>query len=202
MVRTTRAIAVIAAAAAVALGLAACGTPPWEQQGGSGGGGSSASPTPSRIVVIHNDLAAGSVKRTLQAGDIKLDVNYYSTLDIGKWYPAADKPLSLNASATLGTDQGQAVYLNKVTVSTTVQGPKGPLPSPAAQTDAASVQPGYFVKAPYAYGPTFILPPVDPKATSITISIVYELLLQTTPTSASYAKESASDTLTIALAKP
>ena len=200
MARTTRAIAVIAAAAAVVLGLAACGTPPWEQAGG--GGGTTPSPTQSRIVVIHNDLATGSVKRTLQAGDIKLDINYYSSLDIGKWYPSADKPLSLSASASLGSDQGQAVYLNKVTVSTTVQGPKGALPSPAAQTDAASVQPGYFVKAPYAYGPTFIIPPVDKNATSITISIVYELLLQTTPTSSSYAKESASDTLTIALAKP
>jgi len=200
MARTTRAVAVIAAAAAVALGLAACGTPPW-QQGGSDDGGS-ASPTPSRIVVVHNDLATGSVKRTLQAGDIKLDINYYSSLDIGKWYPSADKPLSLSATASLGSDQGQAVYLNKVTVSTTVQGPKGALPSPAAQTDAASVQPGYFVKTPYAYGPTFIIPPVDKRATSITISLVYELLLQTTPTSASYAKESASDTLTIALAKP
>jgi hypothetical protein len=201
MARTTRAIAVVAMAAAVAWGLAACGTPPWQQQGGSGGR-SSASPTPSRIVVVHNDLATGSVKRTLQAGDIKLDVNYYSTLDIGRWYPSADKPLSLSASATLGSDQGQAVYLSKVTVSTTVQGPHGALTAPASQTDSPSVQPGYFVKAPYAYGPTFIIPPVDKNATSITISLVYELLLQTTPTSASYAKESASDTLTIALAKP
>jgi hypothetical protein len=201
MARTTRAIAVVAAAAAVVLGLAACGTPPWEQAG-SGDGGKTPSPTQSRIVVIHNDLATGSVKRTLQAGDIKLDINYYSSLDIGKWYATADKPLSLSASASLGSDQGQAVYLSKVTVSTTVQGPKGALPSPAAQTDAASVQPGYFVKAPYAYGPTFIIPPVDKSATSITISIVYELLLQTTPTSSSYAKESASDTLTIALAQP
>jgi len=202
MARSTRTIALLAAGVAVALGLAACGTPPWEQQGGSSGGDGTPSPTRSRIVVVKNDLATGSVKRTLQAGDVKLDVNYYSSLDIGQWYPSADKPLSLSASASLGSDQGQSVYLSKVTVSTTVQGPKGALPSPAPQTDAASVQPGYFVKAPYAYGPTFILPPVDKSATSITVSFVYELLLQTTPTSASYAKESASDTLTIALAKP
>jgi hypothetical protein len=199
MTRTTRAIAVIAGAAALALGLAACGTPPWEQQGASGGSTPSASP--SRIVVVHNDLATGSAKRTLKAGDVTLDVTYYSNLDIGKWTPGADKPLSLSASASLGSDQGQAVYLSKVTVSTTVQGPKGSLPSPAAQSDDASVQPGYFVKSPYSYGPTFIIPPVDASATSITISIVYELLLQTTPTSTSYAKESASDTLTIALAR-
>lgn len=198
MTRTTRTIAVIAGAAALVLGLAACGTAPWEQGGSSGGG--TASPSPSRIVVVHNDLATGSAKRTLQAGDVTLAVTYYSDLDIGKWTAAADKPLSLSATASLGSDQGQAVYLEKVTVSTTVQGPKGSLPAPAAQSDQASVQPGYFVKSPYSYGPTFIIPPVDRSATSITVSIVYELLLQTTPTSASYAKESASDTLTIALA--
>jgi hypothetical protein len=166
MARTARAIAAVAGGAALVLGLAACGTPPWEDQG-SGSGAARASATPSRIVVVHNDLATGSVKRTLQAGDIKLDVTYYSSLDIGKWTATADKPLSLSASATLDSDQGQNVYLNRITVSTTVQGPKGALPAPAAQSDQASVQPGYFIKHPYAYGPTFILPPVSPSATSL-----------------------------------
>jgi len=199
MTRTTRAIAAIAGAAALTLALAACGTPPWDEQGGSGGSAPTASP--SKIVVVQNDLATGSAKRTLQAGDVTLAVTYYSNLDIGKWTPGADKPLSLSATATLGADQGQAVYLSKVTVSTTVQGPRGPLAAPAAQSDDASVQPGYFVKSPYSYGPTFIIPPLGASATSITISFVYELLVQTTPTSTSYAKESASDTLTIALAR-
>ncbi len=199
MARTTRAIAVIATAAAIALGLAACGTPPWEQ--GGSGGGSSASPEPSKIVVVHNDLETGSTKRTLQAGDIKLDVTYYSTLDMGQWYATADKPLSLTATADLGTDQGQAVYLSKVTISTTVQGPKGALGPAPSQTDQPGVAPGYFVKTPYSYGQTFVIPPVDKTATSVTLSIVYDLLLQTTPTSSSYAKQTASDTITVTLPK-
>jgi hypothetical protein len=197
MSRPARTIALAAAAAAIVLGLAACGTPPWQQAGA--GGDSTPTPTPSRIVPVHNDLQTGSTKRTLQAGDIKLDVNYYSTLDIGQWYADADKPLSFSATASLGSDQGQAVYLSKVTISTTVQGPKGSLAAPGQISDQASVSPGYFVKTPYSYGETFVIPPVDKDATSVTFSIVYELLLQTTPTSDAYSKQTASDTLTVAL---
>ena len=200
MARSMRAIAAIAGAAALVLGLAACGTPPWEQSGGSGGG-ATPSAAPSKIVVVHNDLQSGSTKRTLQAGDIKLDVSYFSTLDIGQWYATADKPLSLSASATLGTDQGQAVYLNKVTVSTTVQGPGGALATPAVLTDQSSVPPGYFVKTPYSYSQTFVIPPLDKRATSATLSIVYELLLQTTPEASTYSKQTASDTITVTFPK-
>ena len=46
------------------------------------------------------------------------------------------------------------------------------------------------------------MPAVDPTATSITVSFTYELLLQTTRTSKAYSKQSASDTLTIAIAQP
>lgn len=196
-IRPLRAAALLAASAALAVGLAACGTPPWEQPGAAGG--TTPTPTPSRIVPVHNDLQTGSTKRSLKAGDITLDVDYYSTLDIGQWYSDADKPLSFSATASLGSDQGQSVYLSRVTISTTVQGPKGALAAPPQISDQASVSPGYFVKAPYSYGETFVIPPVDKSATSVTFSIVYELLLQTTPTSDTYSKQTASDTLTVAL---
>jgi len=196
MTRTARAIALISGTAALLLALAACGTPPWEQAGGSNGPASpSASPT--KVVVVHNDLQTGSTKRTLKAGDITLAVTYFSTLDMGQWYADADKPLSLTAAASLGTDVGQGVYLNKVTLTTTVRGPKGPLAAPPAQVDQSTVPPGYFVKNPFSYSQTFVIPPLDKRATSATFSIVYELLLQTDATSSAYAKETASDSITV-----
>jgi hypothetical protein len=196
MTRTGRGIAVVAAASALVLALAACGTPPWEQSGATTGG-ATPSPTSTRIVVVHNDLQTGSTKRTLKAGDITLDVTYFSTLDIGQWYADANKPLSLTAVASLGTDVGQGVYLSKVTMTTTVRGPKGALPAPAAQVDQSTVPPGYFIKHPFGYSQTFVVPPVAPSATSATFSIVYELLLQTGASSSTYAKETASDSVTV-----
>jgi len=191
----------VAVAAGLLLALAACGVPPWETGGGSGGS-ATPSTSPSQIHVIKNDLATGATKRVLTAGDITLTVNYFSTLDMSQWIATADKPISFAASATLGTDDGQAVYLSKVTVNTAVQGPKGALAAPPPLTDQASVAPGYFIKAPYSYSQTFVLPALDKKATSVTLSIVYELLQQTTPTSDQYSKQTASDTLTVALAAP
>ena len=196
-----RRVTTVLIAATLMAGLAACGVPPWEAGNGSGGS-SKPTATPSPIHVIKNDLATGSTKRTLKAGDVTLTVNYFSSLDMGQWFASADKPISFAGSATLGTDDGQAVYLSKVTVNTTVQGPKGALAAPPALTDQASVSPGYFIKAPYSYSQTFVIPALDKKATSVTLSIVYELLQQTTPTSDQYSKQTASDTLTIALAAP
>jgi hypothetical protein len=195
-----RRMAAAVGAALLVVGLAACGTPPWEKGSGSSGGATpSASPT--RVVVVHNDLETGSTKRTLTAGDITLDVTYFSTLDMSQWYADANKPLSVTAAATVGTDVGQGVYLSKVTMTTSVRGPHGSLPAPGAQVDQATVPPGYFVKKPYGYSQTFVVPPVARSATSATFSIVYELLLQTTAKSSTYAKETASDTVTVTFPK-
>lgn len=196
MARTGRALALAAAAAGLVVLLAGCGTPPWQQSGGTSGS-DTPSASPSRIVVVHNDLQSGSTKRTLKAGDITLAVTYFSTLDMGQWYADANKPLSLTAAASLGTDTGQGVYLSKVTMTTTVRGPKGSLPAPAAQVDQSTVPPGYFVKTPFSYSQTFVVPPLDKHATSATFSIVYELLQQTDATSSTYAKETASDSITV-----
>lgn len=191
----------LATAAAIALlpALAGCGTAPWTASTPS------ATPTPepttpAPIEVIVNDLATGSVQRTLTAGAITLSADYYSTLSMDKWIAGANKPITFNIKGTIGNDAGQDVYLSKVSVLAAVSGPDGALPAPAAITDSATVAPGYPMKDPYTYNQTFILPAVDPAATAITLSFTYELLLQTTPTSTEYAKQTASDTLTIAVA--
>jgi hypothetical protein len=135
------------------------------------------------------------------AGDITLTVTYWSDLSMKKWTAAANKPLSISATATLGTDQGQSVYLSKLTITPAVSNESKALPSPDPLSDPASVSPGYLVKSPYSYSQTFTLPPLDSHATSIALTIDYELLLQSTPTSAAYAKQAVSDHLTIAIAK-
>jgi hypothetical protein len=184
---------------AATLALTACGTPPWEQAGASGG----STPKPSstnKITTVINELAAGSTKHQLTAGNIGLDVTYFSTLNMGDWTADADKPISISMTAALTNDEGQAIYLSRLGLSVAVYGPDGVLTAPAPLNDTSTVSPGYLVKTPYSYSQTFILPAVDAAATYVKLSLTYELLLQTTPTSAEYAKQTASDNLTIAIA--
>ena len=197
--KTTTRIITGALLLAASLALTACGTPPWAQAGRTGG--SSPQPTSTgQITTIINELAAGSTKHQLNAGNIGLDVTYFSTLNLGDWKADADKPLSISMTANLTNDEGQAVYLSRLGLSVSVYGPHGILTAPAPVNDTSTVTPGYLVKAPYSYSQTFVLPAIDPTATYVKLSLTYELLLQTTPTSTAYAKQTASDNLTIGLA--
>jgi hypothetical protein len=134
------------------------------------------------------------------AGDVAITANYWSTLSMDQWTASASKPITFSLIGALGTDDGQGVYLSRVSLEVAVSGPEGALPSPPPLTDQASVAPGYDMKAPYSYSQRFVLPALDPAATSVTLSFTYEVLIQTTPTSTAYAKQTAGDQLTIAIA--
>jgi hypothetical protein len=184
-------------AAGLLLTVSGCGQAPWSELSE----GATATPTAkATIAAIQNDLATGSAQRTITAGDANLTVDYSSSLNMGEWTAGANKPISFSVSAALGTDDGQGVYLAKVSVIPGVSGPDGALDAPAPLIDESDLANGYFMKAPYSYGQTFVLPAIDPAATSITLSFTYELLIQTTPTSSTYAKQTASDQLTVAIA--
>ena len=204
---SVRHVSIVVGAAALALCLSSCGTPPWADPSLAPTHGASAHAHPSTskatskstITPTVNDLASGSTKRVLTAGDITLTVTYWSDLAMNKWTAAAQKPLSISATATLGTDAGQSVYLSKLTITPAVSAGNKQVAAPEPLTDPATVSPGYAIKSPYSYTQTFTIPPLDSHATSIVLTLDYELLLQTTPTSSAYAKQSVSDTLTIAL---
>ncbi len=186
------------AAGALALALAGCGSAPWDATTPSSTPTSSAGPA--QITTVVNELANGSTQHLLAAGNIGLTVDYYSTLSMDAWTADANKPLSISMVAELSNDEGQRVYLSQMTVLVAVYGPEGALDGPEQLSDRATITPGYLVKSPYSYSQTFTLPKLDPAATFVTVSLTYELLLQTTPTSVEYAKQTAADTLTIAIA--
>jgi hypothetical protein len=192
-----RRVAALSLAAALTVALSGCGQAPWD---GLDAGAPSATPTAkATITPIVNDLATGSTRHELTAGDAALTVDYSSTLNMGDWTAAANKPISFSVSAALGTDDGQGVYLSKVSIIPAVNGLTGALDAPASFVDQSTLPNGYVMKAPYSYGQTFVIPAVDPTATSLTLSFTYELLIQTTPTSTTFAKQTASDQVTVAL---
>ncbi len=185
----------LALALGVAAALTGCGPAPWDPNPtAEPSGTSTAVPTP-----MPNDLSTGSSQRELVAGAVAATVDYWSTLSMDRWTPGAIKPVSLNMTTTVTPADGQKVYLQRATMIA--------LPSTASETlaplepqiDAATVSPGYLVLSPYSYSQTFNVGPVPEEATSVTLQFTYDFLVQTTPTSSEYAKQTATDTLTVAL---
>ncbi len=187
-------------AGAMLLALAGCGAPPWAQ----GGGSAAPVPVPSASVVpvpapVPNDLSSGSTEKSVTAGAIAATVNYWSTLPMDQWSPTALKPVSISMVTTVTPDDGQKVYLQRATM-TAVPGNAAQSFSPLApQTDQAN-PPGYLVLSPYSYSQTFNVGEVPAEATFVTLQFTYEFLLQTTPTSSEFAKQTASETITVAIA--
>lgn len=192
-----RAIAVAAAMILAVIPLAGCGPAPWASTATTPPPTqTSAAPVPTPV---SNDLSGGSTQRTLTAGAVSAAVNYWSTLRMDRWTPSAIKPISLSMVTTITPNDGQKVYLQRATMTA--------IPANAAQTfapldpqvDQATVSPGYLVLSPYSYSNTFNVGSVPAEATYVTVQFEYDFLVQTTPTSTEFAKQTASDTLTIAI---
>jgi hypothetical protein len=196
--------------ACLALVCAGCGTPPWQQQAVPGATSTTPSaarstttrpkpaPTPSaRPTTVVNDLATGSARHKIEAGGVRLTINYWSTLPLDEWTAGVSKPLNLSASAKFIDGSKQNIFLSQVTVTIDVAGPTGPLTSPAALVDTASLAPGYLVKSPSSYGQVFTIGSLAATASSVNLALTYEMLAQTAPRSKTYAKQTASDTLVI-----
>ncbi|WP_404443885.1 hypothetical protein LG315_10660 [Microbacterium marinum] len=190
--RSTR-LAIASAAMLGAIVLAGCGPSPWALQ----------SPEPTVTDVagsaaptdvappVENDLSGGSTERQVTAGAVTATIDYWSTLRMDKRTPNAVKPVSLSMITKVKPNDGQKVYLQKATML-------------APQVDESSLNgtPGYLVLSPYSYSQTFNVGQVPAEATYVTVQFTFDYLVQTTPKSKEYAKQTASDTLTIAIAQP
>jgi hypothetical protein len=188
------------AAAAVslvsALALSGCGAAPWAQP--------DASPTASSTITeapqpVPNDLSTGSTRRALTAGPLSISVDYWSTLSMDKWTPGVLKPVSLSLVSSITPNDGQKVYLQRASMTATPASRTETFEPLAAQIDSATTSPGYLVLDPYSYSQTFTVGPTPEGATHVTLEFTYEFLVQTTPTSTDYAKQTATDTVTVAL---
>ncbi|MGI8457697.1 MAG: hypothetical protein ACR2LI_06260 [Propionibacteriaceae bacterium] len=209
-----RPIRLLAVATLLVVTAAGCSTPPWQVAGSaSPSADASATPTPTAsgtpkssptakaVKPVKNDLATGSAHSTLSAGAVTMKVDYWSNLSMAAWTPAVAKPLNMSLTATLdGGADNQGVFITKVSMVPTVTGPKGVLQGPAAIVDQATTTPGYSVRKPQSYSSVFTIPALDTAATSVSLSITYEMVVQTAPKSKQYSKQTASDSLSIVLA--
>ncbi|KAA9107784.1 hypothetical protein [Microbacterium rhizomatis] len=183
-------------ALAAALSLAACSTPPWATPSSS-----SATPTASVSPAqpVPNDLSTGATARSLTTGPLAVSINYWSTLSMDKWNPGALKPVSLSLITKITPNDGQKVYLQRATMIATPASATQTFDPLSPQVDSATTSPGYLVLDPYSYSQTFTVGPTPEGATYVTLDFTYEFLVQSTPTSTEYAKQTATDTITVAV---
>ncbi|MDZ8170629.1 hypothetical protein [Microbacterium xanthum] len=192
------------AAAALAIVLAGCGPAPWEY-GDSG----DATPSPTRSTSspapapVPNDLSSGSTQRELVAGAVTATVDYWSTLSMDLWTAEAVKPVSISMVTEVTPDDGQKVYLQSATMVAVAHDRDGEtLGALDPQSDTSAVSPGYLVLAPYSYSQTFNVGALPADTAYVQLQFTYDFLVQTTPTSKEYAKQTASDMLTVAIFQP
>ena len=147
-----------------------------------------------------NDLSKGSLKRRLTAGNVEVSINYWSTLDMGRWTPGASKPLNLSASARSTDDSEQDIYLSQATVAIDAVDAGNRAQAVDPILDRSEVDPGYLITAPTSYGQVFTLPAVPTGSRGLVLTITYELLVQSAPDVKRYSRQAAVDRLEIALA--
>ena len=209
-----RTIPILAAMSCCLLAVA-CGPPPWQQPVSSvsptvratplpssavSSGASSSASAPPAVKPASNDLAKGSLERKLTAGNTELTIKYWSTLDLARWTPGASKPLSLSASAAFTDDSEQDIYLSEVKVAVDAVDPDGGTQALETLIDKADVKPGFVITAPTSYGQVFTLPPAPAGTRSLTVTLTYQLLVQTAPEEKRYSRQAAVDILEVALA--
>lgn len=187
---------VFVAFALAAFALVGCGPAPWSTApSGAASPSGTVVPTP-----VPNDLSSGTTQREVIAGAVTATVDYWSTLSMDRWTPDAVKPVSLSMTTAVTPADGQKVYLQKATMLAVPSSATETFPALDPQVDSSTVSPGYLVLAPYSFSQTFNVGPVPAETTFVTLQFTYDFLVQTTPTSSDYAKQTATDTLTIAVA--
>ncbi|MCR2820008.1 hypothetical protein NQ166_14350 [Microbacterium sp. zg.Y1090] len=181
--------------------LTGCGPAPWTTAPESEAEATprATAPVPAPVA---SDLSGGSTQRELTAGAVSATVDYWSDLSMDRWTPTGVKPLSMSMVTTVTPNDGQKVYLQKATMNVVPANAAETFETLDPQADAATVSPGYLVLSPYSYSQTFNVGSVPDDATFVTVQFTFDFLVQTTPTSSEYAKQTATDVLTIAIAAP
>jgi hypothetical protein len=103
----------------------------------------------------------------------------------------------VTATATLADEEPrQKIYLSKLTIALDPRDPAGAVDPPLPLTDEAAIVPGFLVSDPASYRQEFFLPSLVPGATSLTLRLRYELLLESPAAEGSTAKDYSRRTVT------
>jgi hypothetical protein len=142
--------------------------------------------TPARDL---GDLYRGSLTHKLAAGDRTLVIDYWTDADPKTL--SATVPTIVKLSAHL--EDGDTTHAVKVSrfLATADDGT-----SSATLSDDRGE---FVVTTPYSYGTALTVHPANPAATSVTLSIQFDLLVETVPGSGAFFRQTVLDSVRIAL---
>ena len=133
------------------------------------------------------DLSNGSLTRSLDAGSRKLVINYWTDQDPAQWTATRSTVISLAAHIENG-DKNHAVLVSDF---------KATLDDGSGVTTLADDKGAFTLTPPYAYSSAIVVRTPHPGATSATLILEYDLIIQTAPNTMAYFRQTVIDTLHI-----
>jgi hypothetical protein len=145
--------------------------------------------TPSAPARPAGDLDAGALTRTLPAGDRTVVIDYWTADEATTWTAAEDKTIQLAAHVE-GGDADTEVLVTRF-AATTDDG--------RSRTLAAEDRGEFALMPPFSYTTALSLPGTASTATSLTVSVQFDLLVETEPGSERYFRQTVLDALELPL---
>ncbi|MGY1885253.1 hypothetical protein ACI799_08135 [Blastococcus sp. SYSU DS0753] len=135
------------------------------------------------------DLDTGSVTHTVAAGDRTVVIDYWTEQDAASWTASDAKTVQLAAHVEGGSTT--VTVLVTRFAATTDDGTQ--------RTVAAEDRGEFALTPPFTYATAFTLPDVSATATTVTLFVQFDLLVETTPGSGRYFRQTVLDQLELPL---
>ena len=201
--RTKKGLLALGVAATLATGLSGCTFPDVGMSPGltDEAAASSAEPTTSEKAADTveaaqstparpaGDLDTGSVTHSVAAGDRSVVIDYWTAEDATSWTAAGDKTVQLSAHLE-GDSTDQAVEVTRF-LATSNDG--------TTRTTVTEDRGEFVLTPPFSYTSALVIAPSEPTATQLTLSVQFDLLVETEPGSDEWFRQTVLDTLTLPL---
>ncbi|WP_091244461.1 hypothetical protein [Klenkia soli] len=138
------------------------------------------------------ELDAGSVTHQQSAGDRTLVIDYWTTQQADEWTPASTKTIQLSAHLE-GQEQTAASIAVNVTRFTAV------LDDGSTRATVVDDQGQFALQPPFTYGTVLDLPATDPDAGTVTVTVQFDLLVETGRGTDAFYRQTVIDTLQLPL---
>jgi len=136
------------------------------------------------------ELDVGSTTHVVPAGDRDLVVDWWTDQTAVDWTAGDPKTLQLSAHLEGGSDDEVLVLVTRFAAV---------LDDGVTRTQVDEDLGEFVISAPYTYGTVLTLPPSDSAATSLSVSLQFDLLVETEPGSERYFRQTVMDTLVLPL---
>ena len=138
--------------------------------------------------VDRGDLSHGSLTRKLAAGDRTLVIDYWTDADPASLTAAVPSVLKLSAHIE-DADGTHAVKVTRFLAT---------LDDGKAIATVSEDRGEFVLTPPYSYGTALTLRPTDPTASAVTLSVEFDLLVETAPGSGAFFRQTVLDNVRIA----